>query len=222
MSPAKTSNGNVFDYDIDAQNRRVVTRENSGIDSRFVYRNKLRVSLETTGNGTVKNYYVYDKKPNVPEYFYRRGNDTNYRIITDHIGSVKVVLNSNTGGIAQLTQYGDLGTVLSRTNENLQPFGFGGGIYDKNTGLVKFGARDYDPETGRWLTKDPIQFSGGDFNLYGYTLQDPVNLVDPNGKAVPLLIAAGLIVSVASVTGILGGINAEKAGGSFGKGFSIA
>lgn len=41
--------------------------------------------------------------------------------------------------------------------------------------------RDYDPETGRWTNKDPILFSGGDTNLYGYGLQDPVNMIDPSG-----------------------------------------
>ncbi|MBX3032733.1 MAG: RHS repeat-associated core domain-containing protein [Bdellovibrionaceae bacterium] len=42
-------------------------------------------------------------------------------------------------------------------------------------------ARDYDAETGRWTSKDPILFEGGDANLYGYVLNDPVNLIDPNG-----------------------------------------
>ena len=34
--------------------------------------------------------------------------------------------------------------------------------------LVRFGARDYDPTIGRWTAKDPIDFAGGDTNLYGY------------------------------------------------------
>lgn len=46
---------------------------------------------------------------------------------------------------------------------------------------VKFGARVYDPSMGRWLTKDPIGFGGGDANLYGYVANDPVNWVDPSG-----------------------------------------
>ncbi|OUR97366.1 hypothetical protein A9Q84_13660 [Halobacteriovorax marinus] len=42
----------------------------------------------------------------------------------------------------------------------------------------------YNPETGRWLSKDPIQFGGGDTNLYRYVLNDPVNFVDPGGMTV--------------------------------------
>jgi uncharacterized protein RhaS with RHS repeats len=68
---------------------------------------------------------------------------------------------------------------------------------------VRFGARDYDPEIGRWTTKDPIRFAGGDPNLYGYVLNDPVNLVDPNGQIVPILIAAapGLIAAGGALVG---------------------
>ena len=56
-----------------------------------------------------------------------------------------------------------------------------GGIYDPDTGLVRFGARDYDPEVGRWTTKDPILFEGGDTNIYVYVGNDPVNAIDPEG-----------------------------------------
>jgi uncharacterized protein RhaS with RHS repeats len=48
---------------------------------------------------------------------------------------------------------------------------------------VRFGARDYDPQTGRWTSKDPIRFAGGDANLYGYVLGDPMNYVDLYGLA---------------------------------------
>jgi uncharacterized protein RhaS with RHS repeats len=45
--------------------------------------------------------------------------------------------------------------------------------------------RHYDPSIGRWASKDLIGFSGGDTNLYGYVLQDPVNLIDPSGLKPP-------------------------------------
>jgi len=51
-------------------------------------------------------------------------------------------------------------------------------LYDADTKLIRFGARDYDPATGRWTAKDPIRFDGDGPNLYGYTQNDPVNFVD--------------------------------------------
>jgi RHS repeat-associated protein len=66
-------------------------------------------------------------------------------------------------------------------------------LYDPDTGLVRFGARDYDAQVGRWLAKDPIGFGGGQSNLYGYVANDPVNLVDPSG----LILETGIdVVSV--------------------------
>ena len=66
------------------------------------------------------------------------------------------------------------------TSPGFQPFGFAGGLYDAETGLVRFGARDYDPVVGRWTEKDPIDFEGG-VNLYAYVLGDPINLMDFSG-----------------------------------------
>ncbi|KHD87980.1 MAG: hypothetical protein OM95_10635, partial [Bdellovibrio sp. ArHS] len=73
------------------------------------------------------------------------------------------------------------GKMVKNTLPDFQPYGFAGGFYDRYTGLVRFGARDYDPEVGRWTSKDPILFAGGDTNLYGYVANDPVNWVDPDG-----------------------------------------
>lgn len=70
------------------------------------------------------------------------------------------------------------------SSNTFQPFGFAGGIYDQHTELTLFGARDYDAESGRWTAKDPIGFEGGDANLYGYVLNDPLNGIDPEGLLV--------------------------------------
>jgi RHS repeat-associated protein len=53
---------------------------------------------------------------------------------------------------------------------------------DPEPAPVLIRSRDYDPRsTGRWTTKDPIRFNGGDTNFYGYVMADPVNFVDPDG-----------------------------------------
>jgi RHS repeat-associated protein len=111
---------------------------------------------------------------------------TAYRLITDHVGSVRLVVNAATGEVVQRMDYDAFGRVLRDTNPGLQPFGFAGGLYDDDTGLVRFGARDYDAHAGRWTAKDPILFAGADTNLYGYVRQDPLNQADVSGLVAPV------------------------------------
>ena|GEM_PF-4268375 len=103
----------------------------------------------------------------------------------------------STGQIVQRTEHDEFGRVLYDSNPGFQPFGFARGIYDADTKLVRFGARDYDPELGRWTTRDPILFGGGDTNLYAYVESDPVDQVDPLGEF-PWLFVIGAAFLVGS------------------------
>jgi RHS repeat-associated protein len=96
------------------------------------------------------------------------------------VGSVRLVVNADTGEVAQRIDYDEFGNVLRDTHPGFQPFGFQGGLYDRDTGLVRFGSRDYDPKIGRWLTKDPLGFEAG-LNFYAFCGNDPVNKIDPMG-----------------------------------------
>jgi RHS repeat-associated protein len=78
--------------------------------------------------------------------------------------------------------FDEWGVVTNDTNPGFQPFGFAGGLWDGDTGLVRFGARDYDPTTGRWTSKDASRFGGG-LNFYAYAANDPVNLIDSDGRS---------------------------------------
>jgi RHS repeat-associated protein len=117
------------------------------------------------------------------------------RILSNYLGSARLVDHVH-GAVAQRIDYDEFGVVTNDTSPGFQPFGFAGGLYDPDTKLIRFGARDYDPETGRWTAKDPIGFAGGDPNLYGYVLNDPVNLVDPEGK-IAFVVVAGIAVAAA-------------------------
>jgi len=151
-----------------------------------VYEGQLKPSIEYDGQNNIIARYIYGTQINVPEYMIKNG-DT-FRLITDHLGSVCTVVNVATGEIVQRVDCDEYGIVLSDSNPGYTPFGFAGGLYDPETGLVRFGARDYDAYAGRWTSKDPIGFGGGDANLYRYVNSDPVNFVDPEGEAYALII----------------------------------
>jgi len=167
------------DYIIDGRNRRIGKKVNGTLVQGFLYKDQLNPVAELDGAGNVVSRFVYGSKPSVPDYMVKGG--VTYRIISDHLGSPRLIVNTTDGSIAQRMDYDDWGNVTNDTSPGFQPFGFAGGIYDRDTGLTRFGARDYDPKTGRWTAKDPIKFKGGDSNLYGYVLGDPINLIDQLG-----------------------------------------
>jgi RHS repeat-associated protein len=167
------------DYVIDGANRRIGKKLNGVLIQGFLYSGNLRIAAELDGSGNLVSRFVYGTRANVPDYMTRGG--VTYRIITDHLGSPRLVVDTATGLVAERIDYDEFGDVLYDSFPGFQPFGFAGGLYDNNTGLVRFGARDYDPSTARWTTKDPIGFAGRSANLYGYTFSDPVNLIDQSG-----------------------------------------
>ncbi len=179
LTQAVLSNGSRIEYLVDGRNRRVGKKVNGSLTQGFLYENDLRPAAELDGSGNVLSRFVYGEKPNVPEYLIKGGQT--YRILTDHLGSARLVVNTATGAVEQRMDYDEFGNVLTDTNPGFQPFGFAGGLYDRDTRLTRFGARDYDPETGRWAAKDPIKFRGGDTNLYAYVLNNPLRYTDPRG-----------------------------------------
>ncbi|MBQ0728547.1 MAG: hypothetical protein KBT77_14475 [Thalassolituus oleivorans] len=52
-------------------------------------------------------------------------------------------------------EYDSFGNIVADSAPEIErPFGFSGGLYDTDTGLIRFGHRDYDPETGRWTERE--------------------------------------------------------------------
>ena len=69
-------------------------------------------------------------------------------------------------------------------------------LNDIDTNLVRFGARDYDSQSARWTSKDPIRFDGDTLNIYRYVNNDPVNLIDPEGlqSSTSLILIGGMLI----------------------------
>lgn len=178
-------NGGVIAYTVDGRGRRVAKSVNGVRVKGWLYADQLRPVAELDGFGNVVSRFVYGAKVNVPEYMIHGG--VTYRIFTDHLGSPRVVVNSTTGQVVQRTDFHSFGEIIQDSNPTLQPFGFAGGLYDPDTGLLRFGARDYDPQAARWTATDPIGFEAGDTNLLAYVGGDPINNLDPSGLQVVMV-----------------------------------
>jgi RHS repeat-associated protein len=165
-------NGTLIEYLIDGQNRRIGKKINGQIVKRWIYSGQLSPIAELDSVGNVVSQFVGG-------YMIKNGNT--YQLITDHLGSVRLVVDVNTGEVAQQIDYDEYGNVTQNTNPDFQPFAYAGGLYDTQTKLARFGARDYDPNIGRWTKKDPIGFEGKVSNFYEYVINDPLNMFDRNG-----------------------------------------
>jgi RHS repeat-associated protein len=198
----------IIDYVIDGQNRRIGKKINGVLKQAFLYQDQLNPVAELDGSGNVVARFVYGEKGHVPAYMVKTdpvsGEDVTYRILSDHLGSPRLVIDTRDGHIAQQMTYDVWGNVLQDTNPGFQPFGFAGGLYDQHTSLVRFGARDYDPRTGRWTAKDPSGFKGGDTNLYRYAFGEPVNFRDSNGKNT-IAVGAGIGAATGGPIGAVAG-----------------
>jgi RHS repeat-associated protein len=210
--------GHVITYEIDARNRRVGRRVDGDLTARWVYRDALRPAAELNAEGDVVTKFIYAEEAHVPSYIVKDG--VNYRIVSDDLGSVRLVVEAQTGQVVQRMDFDAFGRVLIDTNPGFQPFGFAGGLYDPMTKLVRFGARDYDAMTGRWTARDPKLFGGGQANLYEYAGGDPINQIDPTGlDSLDLNVNIG--AGVGGTFGLSYDLDSWSLSGSFGFGFGI-
>ncbi|HWR89526.1 MAG TPA: RHS repeat-associated core domain-containing protein, partial [Dissulfurispiraceae bacterium] len=167
------------EYVVDGRNRRIGKKVNGTLVKGFLYGDQLSPVAELDGSNNLVSYFVYGSRANAPDYIVKEG-DT-YRVVADHLGSPRLIVDAATGAVVQRMDYDEFGRVLNDTNPGFQPFGFAGGIYDPSTGLTHFGARDYDAEVGRWISKDPLRLHGGSTNFYSYAENEPVNFRDNSG-----------------------------------------
>jgi RHS repeat-associated protein len=181
--------GDTVAYAIDGAGRRVGrawTHGASTLKQGFLYDDQYRVAAELDGQNNVVSTFVYATHANVPDVMVRAG--VTYRIVSDWRGSVRAVVDVSAGTVVQKADYDPWGvaTVTDTTCATgqlcvpFQPFGFSGGLADRETGLVRFGARDYDPSIGRWTQKDASGLGGG-LNVYAYVGNDPINAFDMTG-----------------------------------------
>ncbi len=98
----------------------------------------------------------------------------------DGLGSVVALTDAN-GKTVESYAYSPFGELKRKGDKVKNTYTFTGREWDKEVKLYYYRARYYDPKTGRFISKDPIGFAGGDANLYGYVGENPVNFKDPLG-----------------------------------------
>jgi RHS repeat-associated protein len=167
-------------YVVDGNNRRVGRKVDGVLTQGWLYRDDLKPIAELDSSGNVVAKFVYATQANVPDYLVKGG--VTYRNVTDHLGCVRLVLDADMGLWSSASTTTPFGRVLADSNPGFQPFGFAGGLCDPATGLVRFGARDYDSLLGRWTSKDPLGFDAQDANLYAYSYNSPLDYVDATGR----------------------------------------
>lgn len=100
----------------------------------------------------------------------------------DGIDSV-TSLTDSAGALANTYSYDSFGKLTASTGMLTNPFQYTGREFDQETGSYFYRARYFDQNTGRFLSEDLLQFAGDGPNFYAYTLNNPVNYVDPMGTS---------------------------------------
>lgn len=117
---------------------------------------------------------------NIDEPFVRQSSSNEF-YHTDALGST-LALSNTAGAVATSYNYEAFGkTTVTGVSLNTVQYT---GRENDGTGLYYYRARYYSPKLQRFLSEDPLQFNGGDINLFAYVLNSPVNLADPFGTKV--------------------------------------
>lgn len=133
------------------------------------------MEYDQSGNITAK----YTHGPGIDEPLAVQQGTAIYYYHADGLGSITALTNTS-GTIVQTYTYDSFGNMTS-TGSISQPYTYTGREYDSETGMYFYRARYYDPKVGRFVTKDPIGFDGGDYTLYVYVSNNPINKKDPTG-----------------------------------------
>ncbi len=196
------TNGNTYNLYYDAFGRCVKRRLNTDTNITYYLYDGEKPIVEYNSSGTIIARNVYGK--GIDEILMRTspawndGNPTYYA--QDHEGSVTHLLDgrstptSQTGEVIERYTYDAFGAPtfnggqLNNTAYNNR-FLFTGreyaatyrGNYVQAFTFYEYRARAYNPTLGRFMSEDPKLFDAGDYNLFRYCHNDPVDFTDPMG-----------------------------------------
>ncbi|MFN2493475.1 MAG: RHS repeat-associated core domain-containing protein, partial [Pyrinomonadaceae bacterium] len=173
LTQAILPDGKTVTYQHDALGR-LAHRSADGETNSFLYNAANIVFEQSAGGRTVE----YINGPGIDDILRQTSADTgSLYFAQDHLGST-VAITDASGDVVERAQYEPFGQT---SGSSLTRYGFTGRELDDVTGLMYYRARWYDSVQGRFISEDPIGFSGGDVNLYAYVWQNPMDHTDPMG-----------------------------------------
>jgi len=166
----------VAEYKYDPFGRRVEKKVNGKV-TRYVY-DGAHILMEYNEDNKVTSRFVHSLT--IDEAVALERGKKVYYYHADGLGSITDLTDAK-GNIVKEYHYKSYGALQWQSGSLAQPFRFTGREFDPESGLYYYRARYYNPRMGRFLTKDPIGFKGGDVHLYCYVKNNPVGRRDPLG-----------------------------------------
>ncbi|WP_319778405.1 RHS repeat-associated core domain-containing protein [Maridesulfovibrio sp.] len=170
--------GRIIEYVCDKRGVRIAKKINGKIVEKYKWKDFSTLEAITDSKGKNKWTFNHDEEASQIVAVFE---GKTYYLARDQVGSVFMVADDQGNELKKII-YDSFGNILTDTYKQFHlPLGFASGLNDKDTGLVHFGFREYDPEVGRFTAQDPLGYGGGDVDVYGYCLDDPINFNDAMG-----------------------------------------
>lgn len=128
----------VVEYKVDGFNRRVKKLVNGEVSEYYIWFDDIRLAAVLDANKQAKLKYIYAPDSRVASFVIKDG--IMYKIVHDPgLDSVRYVFNMQTKEVVQEIEYDEHGNIMKNTSPNFQPLGYAGGLYDRDTKLLRFG-----------------------------------------------------------------------------------